>query len=62
MTALDSLLFITMIPIGYKITNFSLHLLFYFIFNNHNIYELTSTASKESMTMIIIFAGATPIN
>ena len=57
MTALVSLLFITMIPIDCKI------ILVYLLFsNNYNIGELTSTTSKETMTTNIIFASATPIN
>jgi len=62
MTALASLLFIAMIPIDCKITNFSLHLFVNFFDNNYNIGELTSATSKERMTTKIIFAGATPIN
>jgi len=64
MTVLASLLFITMILIDYKITNFSLYstCLFTFFGKNYNIGELTSATSKERMTMNIIFASATPIN
>jgi len=62
MTALVSLLFITMIPIDCKITNFSLYLFVYFFGNNYSIGELTSTTLKERMTMNIIFLGATPIS
>ena len=47
MTAVVSLLFITMIPIDCKITDFSLYL-FYLFGNNYNIGELTSATSKES--------------
>ena len=48
-----SLLFITMIPIliNPKIANFSLYLFVYFFGNKYNIDELTSTTSKERMTM-----------
>jgi len=59
MTALVSLLFITMIPIDCKITKFSSYL-FYFFDYNYDIGELTSATSKERMTINIIFAGATP--
>ena len=61
-TALVSLLFIAMISIDCKITKFSLHLFVYFLGDNYNIGKLTSTTSKERMTMNFIFAGATPIN
>jgi len=47
MIALVSLLFIVMIPIDCKITNFSLNLFVYFLNNDFNIGELTSTTSKE---------------
>jgi len=60
MTDLVSLFFIAMIPIDYKITNFSLNLPFLvtiIIFG-----ELTSATSKERITTNIIFAGAAPIN
>ena len=59
-----SLHFITIIPIpiDHKIANFSLHLFVYFFGNKYNIDELTSTTSKERMTINIIFVGATPIN
>jgi len=50
MTALVSLLFIAMIPIDCKITNFSLHLIVYFFDSNYNIGELTSATSKERTT------------
>jgi len=59
MTALVSLLFIAMIPIDCKITNFSLCLFVYFLYN---IGEFTSATSKERMTSYTIFAGATPFN
>ena len=59
MTALVSLLFIAMIPIDFKITNFSLHLTVTIIYN---IGELTSTTPNERMTTNIVFAGTTPIN
>jgi len=66
MTDLVSLLFVAMIPIDCKITNFSLHLFIYFFCNNYNIGELTSDTLKERMTTKIttniIFAGATPID
>ena len=61
MAALVSQLFIAMIPIYCKITNFSLHLFVYFFGNNHNIGKLTSATSKK-MTTNIIFVGVTPIN
>jgi len=54
-TALVSLLFITMIPTDYKI----ILILVYFFSNNYNIGELTSTAS---LTTIDIFMGVTPVN
>jgi len=59
MTALVSLLFIAMIPIDFKITNFSLHLSVTIIYN---IGELTSATPNERMTTNIVFAGTTPIN
>ena len=62
MTALVSLLFITMIPIDCKITNLSLYSFVYFFSNNYNIGELIDTTSKDKMTTNIIFMGATPIN
>jgi len=62
MTDLVSLLFIVMIPIDFKITNFSLHLFVYFFGNNYNIGEFISTTSKERMTKNIIFTGAIPIH
>jgi len=62
MTALVSLLFITMIPIDCKITNFSLHLFVYFFVTNIIFGEPTSASSNERMTTNIIFVGATPIN
>ena len=62
MTDLVSLLFIAMIPIDCKITNFYLHLFVYLFCNNCNIGELTVATSKERMTTNNIFAGATPIN
>jgi len=47
MTDLVSLLFIAMIPIDCKITNFSLHLFVYFFFVTIIIFgELTSATSK----------------
>ena len=62
MTALDSLLFITIILIDYKIINFSLYLLAYLFTSNHiDISKFISTTLKERMIMNIIFAGATPI-
>ena len=72
MTALVSLLFIAMIPIDYKITNFSLHLFVYFfiIFG-----ELTSATSEERILfsqvphplinkkfMCLVFAYARPVS
>jgi len=62
MTDLVSLLFIAMIPIDCKITNFSLHLLVYFLVTIIIFGELTSATWKERMVMNIIFADATPIN
>ena len=62
MTALVSLLFIAMIPIDCKITNFSLLLFVYFFNNDFNISELTGATWKKRMTMNIIIADATPIN
>ena len=62
MTTLVSLLFITMIPIDYKMQIFPLYLFVYFFSNSYNIAKLTSAISKERMSMVIIFAGATPIN
>jgi len=62
MTDLVSLLFIAMIPIDYKITNFPLHLLFTFLVTMIIFGELTSATSNERMTTNIIFVGATPIN
>jgi len=59
MTTLVSLLFIAMIPIDCKITNFSLYL---FFGSHYNIGEFISTTSKDKMIMNIIFAGVTPIN
>jgi len=59
MTTLVSLLFIAMIPIDCKITNFSLHLFVYFLVTNIIFGELTSTTR---MTTNTIFADATPIN
>ena len=61
MTALVSLLFIAMIPIDCKFTNFSLHLFVYFLVTIIIFGKLTSTISKERMATII-FADATPIN
>ena len=58
-TILVSLLFIAMIPVDCKIT---LHLFVYFFCNNYNMYELTSTTSRDRITTNIIFVGATPIN
>jgi len=60
MTDLVSLLFIAMIPIDFKITNFSLHLFVYFFVTIIRFGELTSATSNERTD--IIFAGATPIN
>jgi len=51
MTDLVSLLFIAIIPIDCKITNFPYNCLFKFI----------SATSKERMITSIIFLGATPI-
>ena len=63
MAGLVSLLFIAIIPIDRKITNFPYTCLFTFLCNNYynNIGELTSATSKESMAMNIIFAGTSPI-
>jgi len=63
MTALVSLLFIAMIPIYCKITNFFPYTcLFTFLATIIIFGELTSTTSNERITMNIIFAGGTPIN
>jgi len=75
MTDLVSLLFIAMIPIDFKITNFPYTCLFtffvtiiivHFFCSNYNIWwtrkSVTSaTNSNERMTTDIIFACATPI-
>ena len=58
---MTALVFITMIPIDCKITKFPYTCLFIFFGNNYNIGELMSTTSKERMTRVIIFVGATPI-
>jgi len=47
MTALVSLLFITVISIDCKITNFPYTCLFTFFGNSYNIGELTSATSKK---------------
>ena len=47
MTALVSLLFIAMIPIDCKITNFSLNLFVYFFNDDFNIGKLTSALQKK---------------
>jgi len=62
MTALVSLLFIAMILIDYKITNFPYTCLFTFLVTITIFGELTSDISKERMIMNIIFADATLIN
>jgi len=62
MTDLVSLIFIAMIPIDLKITNFPYTCLFTFFVTIIIFGELTSATSNERMTMNIIFAGATPIN
>ena len=65
MPDLVSLLYIAMIPINFKITNFSLHLFVYFfvtIIIFGELASVTSTTSNERMTTNIIFVGATPIN
>ena len=66
MTDLISLLFIAMIPIDFKATNFSLYLFVYFFFVTIIIFgeltSVTSATSNERMTTDIIFAGATLIN
>ena len=61
MTALVSLIFIDMIHIDCKITNFSLYLLVYFFFKVTIIIfgELKSTTSKKRITTNIIFARMT---
>ena len=61
MTDLVSLLFIAMIPIDFKITNFFLHLFVYFFATIIIFGELTSATSNGRMTTNIIFTGATPI-
>jgi len=60
MTALVSLIFIAMIPIDCKITNFPYTCLFTFTIMIFG--ELTSATSEERININIIFAGATPIN
>jgi len=60
-TDLASLLFIAMIPINCKITNFSVHLFTFFV-TIIIFCELTSATSNERMTTNIIFVGATSIN
>ena len=62
MTALVSLLFIAMIPIDCKITNFPYTCLFTFFVTIIIFGVLTSATSNERMTTDIIFTGATPIN
>jgi len=62
MTALVSLLFIAMIPIKCKITNFPYTHLFTCFGNNYSIGELTNATLKERMTANITFVGAIPIN
>ena len=63
MTDLVSLLFIAMIPIDCKITNFFLTLVCLLFLVTIIIFdELTSATSKERMTTNIIFAGTSPIN
>ena len=56
MTALVSLLFIAVIPIDYKITNFSLYLVLVFVYFFDDNYKLVSATSKERMTTNI-FCG-----
>ena len=48
-----------MIPIDFKITNFSLHLFVYFFVTIIILGELTSATSNERMTTDI-FVGPTP--
>jgi len=60
MTALVSLLFIAVIRIDCKITNFSLHLFVYFFFAT--IINLVNSQAPLKKKEYIIFAGATPIN
>jgi len=61
MTALVSLLFIAMIPIDCKITNFSLNLFVYFYSTIIIIFgELTSTTSNKRMTQILILQVSHP--
>jgi len=62
MTDLVLLLFIAIIPIDFKITNYSLHLFTFFFVTIIIFGELTSATSKERMTTNIIFVGATSIN
>ena len=57
MTALVSLLFIAMIPIDCKITNFCLHLYITIFGNNYNIGELTSATSKKKNDHKYYFCG-----
>jgi len=54
MTAFVTLLFITKIPINFKITNFPVYLCL--------LVTVISATSKDRMTTNIIFVGATPIN
>ena len=64
MTDLVSLLYIAMIPIDCKITNFPLHLFVYFFSNNYDIWwtHKRHFKRKNDHKINIIFAGATPIN
>ena len=59
MTTLVSLLFIAMIPIDVKLQIFPYTCLFTFLVTIIIFSELTSTTSKERMTMNIIFMGST---
>ena len=61
MTALVSLLFIAMIPIDCKITNFSLYLFVYFFSRIIIFGELTSATSDERMPVSFVFAYVRPV-
>ena len=62
MTAFVLLLFIAMIPIDCKITNFPFTCLLTVLVTIKIFGELTSVTSKERTIMNIIFAGTTSIN
>ena len=52
MTALVSCLFIAIISIDCKISNFSLHLFAYFFGSNYNIGELTKSYKQNILVLI----------